>query len=61
MTKRRDAVKALLDAGFVSDGGTKHETFVHPDGRMTRLPRHAEINELLWKQIKKQARIEDKK
>lgn len=55
MTKRRDVVRLLEAHGFVSEGGTKHETFVHPDGRMTRVPRHREVDEGLFRLIKKQA------
>lgn len=55
MTKRRDVVKRLLDAGFVSQGGTNHEKFVHPDGRVTVVPRHREIGEATARSIYRQA------
>ena len=54
MVKRRDLVKELLQAGFVSKGGTDHETFAKP-GYRTEVPRHRETNEILAKQIRKQA------
>lgn len=54
MVKRRDLVKELLQAGFVSKGGTNHETFTK-EGYRTEVPRHKEINELLAKAIRKQA------
>lgn len=55
MTKRRDVVKLLVENGFVSQGGAKHEMFVHPDGRMTMVARHREIADEMFKIIKKQA------
>ena len=55
MTKRRDIVKALEDAGFRSEGGTNHEKFKHPDGRCTVVPRHREIPNLMERTIRKQA------
>ena len=58
MTKRRDIIKALEDAGFRSEGGTNHEKFRHPDGRQTVVPRHREIPNLLEKVIRKQAGLE---
>lgn len=48
-------VKLLEENGFISQGGTKHEMFVHPDGRMTRVARHREIADEMFKIIKKQA------
>ena len=55
ITKRRDVVRLLEDNGFISQGGSKHELFVHPDGRMTRVARHREIADEMFKIIKKQA------
>lgn len=43
MTKRRDLVRLLEDAGFRSDRGTRHEKFEHDDGRSVYVPRHGEI------------------
>lgn len=56
MTKRRDVVKLLEDNGFISQGGSKHELFVHPDGRMTRVARHREIADEMFKIIKEAGR-----
>lgn len=53
LAKRRGVVKMLLENGFHSVGGTKHEKF--SNGKIVvMLPRHSEINELLLKSIKKQ-------
>ena len=54
MTKRRDLVKELTDAGFISDGGTNHEHFIK-DGKMVNVPRHREIPDQIAKRILKQA------
>lgn len=56
MTKRRDLVKEILDAGLKSIGGTNHEIFVKP-GFRTSVPYHREINEKLADEIRKQAGI----
>lgn len=58
MTKRRDLVKELIDAGFESHGGTNHEKFNHKDGRKTVVPRHREIPDQMARIIRKQAGIE---
>lgn len=51
---RRELVKALLEAGFVSVGGTKHERFRR--GRtVVQVKRHAEIDEVTAKRILRQA------
>lgn len=55
MTKRRDVVRLLEENGFVSKGGTKHEMFVRSDGRMTRVARHREIPDEMFRIIKRQA------
>ena len=55
MTKRRDVVRLLEMNGFRSRGGTNHEKFVHPDGRRTVVPRHRDVDDDLFKAIKKQA------
>lgn len=55
MAKRRDVIRFLESHGFVSDGGTKHEKFCHPDGRKTVVPRYREINELTLRLILRQA------
>ena len=54
MTKRRDLVRELLMAGFVSVGGANHEVFVKP-GFRTAVPRHREIPECTVRHIRKQA------
>lgn len=56
MTKRRDLVKEILDAGLKSIGGTNHEVFVKP-GFRTAVPYHREISENLANEIRKQAGI----
>ena len=55
MPKRRDLVRELERAGFVSQGGTNHEKFAHPDGRATVVPRHREISEVMANVIRRQA------
>lgn len=54
MVKRRDLVKELLAAGFVSKGGVNHEVFTKP-GYRTEVPRHREVGERLADAIRKQA------
>ena len=36
----RELLKRLSEAGFVNKGGKGHDKMVHPDGRVTVLPRH---------------------
>lgn len=36
----REVVEKLLAAGFIEYPSRKHRTFKHPDGRITRVPRH---------------------
>ncbi|MCL2807011.1 MAG: type II toxin-antitoxin system HicA family toxin [Coriobacteriia bacterium] len=55
MVKRREVVKFFQGHGFVNKGGSKHDKVKHPDGRWTEIPRHTEINDLLFEQMKKQA------
>lgn len=57
MTKRRDVIKLLESKGFINVGGSNHDKFVHQDGRQTVVPRHRNISEITYKQIKKQANI----
>jgi hypothetical protein len=54
MVKRRIIIKELELAGFTNVGGAKHDTFIKC-GYMTRVPRHSEINDLLYQEIRKQA------
>ena len=57
MTKRRDIIKALEAAGFISKGGANHEKWVHNDGRFTLVGRHREIPLPTARAIAKQAKI----
>jgi predicted RNA binding protein YcfA (HicA-like mRNA interferase family) len=57
MTKRRDITKALQAAGFISKGGSKHEAWVHPDGRRTLVGRHKDIPSPTARMIANQAKI----
>jgi mRNA interferase HicA len=54
MTKRRDIVQELKRNGFKSIGGTNHETFVKGN-KITRVARHNEIDDVMYKVIMKQA------
>lgn len=54
MTKRRDLVKILLRAGFVSKGGTKHEKF-EKGSIAVRVKRHREIDDVTAKRILRDA------
>lgn len=54
--QRRALVKILLDAGFESRGGTKHEKFTR--GTVTvRVKRHREIEDETAKRILKAAGV----
>lgn len=57
MTKRRDVIRVLTAYGFASADGAWHEKLVHPDGRQAVVPRHAEIKDLTFRLILKQAGI----
>lgn len=57
MVKRKDVIKYFKSEGFVLINGTNHDRLVHPDGRKTTLGRHVEINNLLFEEMKKQARL----
>ncbi len=57
MTKRRDIIRALEAAGFVSKGGANHEKWVHKDGRKTIVGRHKEIPSPTARMIAAQANI----
>ena len=52
--KRRELVRILLQAGFVSCGGAKHECFVKGD-RTVFVKRHREIEDASAKRILRQA------
>lgn len=52
--QRRELVRILLLAGFVSRGGTKHEKFER-DGVQVKVKRHREIEDETARRILKQA------
>ena len=54
MTKRRDVIRLLEMNGFTNIGGRRHDVFVKKELR-TIVPRHKEISERTFKEIKKQA------
>ena len=58
MVKRRQVVRLLERNGFVNKGGANHDRFEHPDGRWTTVERHREIEEPMFKLIKKQAGLD---
>ena len=54
LMQRRMLIKQLMDNGFWSDGGTKHEKFTN--GRYTVLvKRHQEIPDQIAKRIMREA------
>ena len=55
MVKRRDVVAFFTVHGFINKGGSRHDRYEHPDGRWTVVPRHAEIDDMLFKMMKTQA------
>lgn len=57
MTRRRDIIKALEAAGFISKGGANHEKWVHADGRLTLVGRHRDVPLPTARLIAKQANI----
>ena len=57
MTKRRDLVRILEQAGFKEEHGGNHDRFKHADGRETTVPRHREIKDGMARIILKQAGI----
>ena len=54
MVKRREVVKFLKENGFEEKGGTNHEKF-YKGNKRTVVPRHREISDRLFEDIKKQA------
>lgn len=52
--QRRELVRILLEAGFVSKGGTKHEAFTNGEV-VVRVKRHREIEDQTAKRILRQA------
>lgn len=57
MVKRKDVLNFFISEGFKLKGGTNHDKLVHPDGRWTTIGRHKEINDRLFEEMKKQARL----
>ena len=57
MTKRRDLVRELENAGFVQvkSGKTADHDKFQRDGRSIAVPRHREIKDLLADKIRKEA------
>ena len=57
MTKQRDLVKKLEDAGFIFERhGSNHDIYVR-DEEKEEVPRHKEIDERLAKAIIKRRRL----
>ena len=57
MTKQRDLVKRLEDAGFIFERhGSNHDIYVR-DEEKEEVPRHKEIDERLAKAIIKRRRL----
>lgn len=52
--QRRELVRILKAAGFVSKGGTNHEKF-YKDGKMVLVKRHREIEDQIAKRILREA------
>lgn len=54
LVKRRDLVKMLIEAGFHSEGGTKHEHFCKGKIKVN-VKRHREIEDVIAKRILRDA------
>lgn len=52
--QRRELIRILEEAGFISKGGTNHEKFVKGD-KLVLVKRHREIEEQIAKRILRQA------
>lgn len=52
--QRRELVRILEEAGFISRGGTNHEKFVKGD-KLVLVKRHREIEDRIAKRILRQA------
>lgn len=55
MTKRRDLVRLLEQAGYKAERGTNHERFRRADGRSVFVPRHREISYPMSRKILNEA------
>ena len=51
--QRRELIRILEEAGFISKGGTNHEKFVKGD-KLVLVKRHREIEEQIAKRILRQ-------
>jgi predicted RNA binding protein YcfA (HicA-like mRNA interferase family) len=54
---RREAVSIIMKLGFKSKRNKGHEVFKNENGETIILPNHREIDDNLWKSIKKQMGI----
>jgi mRNA interferase HicA len=52
--QRRELIRILEEAGFISKGGTNHEKFVKGD-KLVLVKRHREIEDQITKRILRQA------
>lgn len=52
--QRRELIRILEEAGFISKGGTNHEKFVKGD-KLVLVKRHREIADQIAKRILRQA------
>src|SRR5688572_27615871 len=57
LTDQRDVIAALTAERFTNKGGTRHDRFVHPDGRFVFVPRHRQLKRFTAKQILEQAKL----
>ena len=57
--KRKDAIKQIKASGcFLLREGAKHSVFINPiNNKISTLPRHNEINDFLFKKIRKDLSI----
>lgn len=57
MVKRRDVIRFLEQNGFFRDGGTNHDKYIDGKGHITFVPRHREIDNYTFNDIKRQMRL----
>lgn len=55
--KQRDLIKQLLEAGYQFERKGRHLIYAKPGGRVIEVPDHREVNEMLARQILKDAGI----